>query len=298
VAASADFSFIDGTTQTVALVGHPVAHSLSPHIHNTAFQAQGVNAVYVATPVRPAEIEAAVAGLRALQFLGANVTTPHKEAVQAGLDTLTERAAAVGAVNTIVRTEASGGTVRLRGDNTDVAGFLAPLARRADDALQGAPMLVFGAGGAARAVVYGLLTRYRPERLTVVARRPEQAESLAASFAEHDARDALRVSTFDGAALAVRTSRLVVNATPLGMAPDRRGQTPWPSATDFGPEHVVYDLVYTPEATRLLQEADAQGATSIGGLDMLVEQAAAAYQQWTGRAMPREAVYEALRDRS
>jgi shikimate dehydrogenase len=165
------------------------------------------------------------------------------------------------------------------------------------DALDGAPMLVFGAGGAARAVVYGLLTRYRPERLTVVARRPEQAESLAASFAEHDERDALRVSTFNGAALTVRTSRLVVNATPLGMAPDRRGQTPWPNATDFGPEHVVYDLVYTPEATRLLRDADAQGAATIGGLDMLVEQAAAAYRQWTDRAMPREAVYEALRAR-
>ena len=131
----------------------------------------------------------------------------------------------------------------------------------------------------------------------MVARRPEQAESLAASFAEHDDRDALRVSTFNGAALTVRTSRLVVNATPLGMAPDRRGQTPWPNATDFGPEHVVYDLVYTPEATRLLRDADAQGAATIGGLDMLVEQAAAAYQQWTDRAMPRAAVYEAVRDR-
>ena len=288
---------IDATTQTVALLGHPVEHSLSPRLHNAAFEAQGVNAVYVATPVRPADLDAAVAGLRALQFLGANVTTPHKEAVQAGLDAVTERAAAVGAVNTIVRTEASSGTVRLRGDNTDVKGFLAPLTDRTGDALDGAPMLVFGAGGAARAVVYGLLTRYRPERLTVVARRPEQAESLAASFAEHDDRDALRVSTFNGAALTVRTSRLVVNATPLGMAPDRRGQTPWPNATDFGPEHVVYDLVYTPEATRLLRDADAQGAATIGGLDMLVEQAAAAYQQWTDRAMPRAAVYEAVRDR-
>jgi len=288
---------IDATTQAVALLGHPVEHSLSPRLHNAAFEAQGVNAVYVATPVRPADLDAAVAGLRALQFLGANVTTPHKEAVQAGLDAVTERAAAVGAVNTIVRTEASGGTVRLRGDNTDVEGFLAPLTDRTGDALDGAPMLVFGAGGAARAVVYGLLTRYRPERLTVVARRPEQAESLAASFAEHDDRDALHVSTFNGAALTVRTSQLVVNATPLGMAPDRRGQTPWPNATDFGPEHVVYDLVYTPEATRLLRDADAQGAATIGGLDMLVEQAAAAYQQWTDRAMPREAVYQALRAR-
>ncbi len=289
---------IDASTRLITLLGHPVEHSLSPLIHNTAFQAQGVNAMYVATPVRPDALEAAVEGLRALHLLGANVTTPHKEAVQPLLDEVTEQAAAVGAVNTIVRDETEAGPDRLRGDNTDVEGFLAPLDDEVDEGLDGAPMLVFGAGGAARAVVYGLLDRYRPERLTIVARRPEQAEGLAADLAEHDTKDALRASTFEGAALSVRTSRLVVNATPLGMAPDRRGQTPWPDSSDFGPDHIVYDLVYTPEATRLLQEAKAQGATPIGGLDMLVEQAAAAYQQWTGREMPRGAVYDALHTRT
>jgi shikimate dehydrogenase (EC 1.1.1.25) len=156
-------------------------------------------------------------------------------------------------------------------------------------------MLVFGAGGAARAVVYGLLTHYDPDRLTIVARRPEQAEGLAADLAEHAPSDALRVSSFEEATLSVRTSRLIVNATPLGMAPDRRGQTPWPNPVDFSADHVVYDLVYTPEETRLLRDAAAEGATPIGGLDMLVEQAAAAYRQWTDRDMPRDAVYEALR---
>jgi shikimate dehydrogenase len=283
---------IDATTQLVTLLGHPVEHSLSPRIHNAAFRAQGVNAAYVATPVRPEALEAAVEGLRALQFLGANVTTPHKEAVRPFLDEVTDRAQAVGAVNTIVRDE---DTDRLRGDNTDVDGFLRPLDEAVGDALDGAPMLVFGAGGAARAVVYGLLTRYRPERLTIVARRAEQAEGLAADMAAHAPDDALRVSSFEEAALSVRTSRLVVNATPLGMAPERRTQTPWPSPVDFSSEHVVYDLVYTPEETRLLREAAAEGATPIGGLDMLVEQAAAAYQQWTSREMPRDVVYEALR---
>ena len=286
---------IDASTRLVTLLGHPVEHSWSPRIHNAAFRAHDVNAVYVATPVPPGEIEPAVDGLRALGCLGANVTVPHKETVQPFLDTVTERAAAVGAVNTIVREERAAGPDRLRGDNTDVEGFLAPLDDRVGNALDGAPMLVFRAGGAARAVVYGLLDRYHPERLTIVARRPEQAEGLATDVAEHDATDALRVSTFEEATLAVRTSRLVVNATPLGMAPDRRGQTPWPAPADFSPDHVVYDLVYTPEETRLLREAAAQDATTIGGLDMLVEQAAAAYQQWTGREMPRDAVYEALR---
>jgi shikimate dehydrogenase len=281
---------IDAETRVVTLIGHPVEHSLSPRIHNTAFGAQGVNAVYVATPVRPAALEAAVEGLRALQFLGANVTVPHKEAVRPLLDDVSARAAAVGAVNTIVR---EGDT--LRGDNTDVEGFLRPLTEKVGDALQGTRMLVFGAGGAARAVVYGLLDRYAPERLTLVARRPEQAEALAADLDGYDVRDALRVTTFDDAAPAVRTSRLLVNATPLGMAPDHGDQTPWPDAGALHDDHVAYDLVYTPEETRFLRDAAAQGATTIGGLGMLVEQAAASYVQWTGADMPRDAVYEALR---
>jgi shikimate dehydrogenase len=156
-------------------------------------------------------------------------------------------------------------------------------------------MVVFGAGGAARAVAYGLLDRYRPERLTLVARRPEQAEALAADLNGYDARDALRVSTFDDAAPAVRASRLLVNATPLGMAPDRTAQTPWPDADDLGPDHVAYDLVYTPEETRFLREAAKRDTMTIGGLDMLVGQAAAAYEQWTGQNMPVAAVYETLR---
>jgi shikimate dehydrogenase len=281
---------IDAKTQVVTLLGHPVEHSLSPRIHNTAFEAQGVNAVYVATAVRPKHVEDAVAGLRAMRFLGANVTVPHKEAVRPLLDDVSERAAAVGAVNTIVR---DGDT--LHGDNTDVEGFLTPLAEQVGDAIADTRMLVFGAGGAARAVTYGLLDRYRPARLTLVARRPEQAETLAADLDGYDARDALRVSTFDDAAPAVRASRLLVNATPLGMAPDRTDQTPWPDATDFTPDHVAYDLVYNPEETRFLRDAAAQGATTIGGLAMLVEQAAAAYEQWTGHPMPTDAVYEALR---
>lgn len=286
---------IAADTRLVTLIGHPVEHSLSPRLHNTAFQVQEANTVYVATPVRPDAIEPAVKGLRALRFLGANVTVPHKEAVQPVLDEVSDRAEAVGAVNTIVREEREAAPDLLLGDNTDVEGFLTPLDDQVDDDLDGTAMLIFGAGGAARAVVYGLLTYYSPKRLTIVARRPEQAEVLAADLADHDPSDALRVSTFEGAALSVKTSRLLVNATPLGMAPDHRQQTPWSAADDFSPDHVVYDLVYTPEETRLLREAAARGATTIGGLDMLVEQAAASYRQWTGRTMPRDAVYAVLR---
>ncbi len=282
----------DARTRPLFLLGDPVAHSLSPRIHNAAFRHQGVNMVYLAARVTRAHLPAAVAGLRALGAAGANVTTPHKEAVAAMMDTLSAEAEAVGAVNTIVcRSEA--GAVRLHGDNTDVAGFLAPLHTFAGR-LRGAPMTVLGAGGAARAVVYALLTTFAPARLTVAARDPAKAARLAEAFAAHDPSGALRAAAWDEAGAAVRTSRLLVNATPVGMHP-LDTQTPWPRAADFGPGQIVYDLVYNPGTTRLLREAAARGATTLGGLEMLIGQAAAAYRQWTRRPFPDAVVRAALR---
>ena len=282
---------IDAQTRMATLIGHPVEHSLSPLIHNTAFRKQGVNAVYVATPVRPEAVGDAVKGLRALHFLGANVTLPHKQAVMPFLDAVSDRARAVGAVNTIICDDAHG-RVGLRGDNTDVEGFLAPLEARAD-ALNGAEMTVLGAGGAARAVVYGLLDRFQPSRLHLAARRPEQAGHLADDLAEHDDRSALHPVALGDAGTGIRASRLVVNATPVGMEPNDTA-TPWPEANDFGEGQIVYDLVYSPRETRLLREAADRGADVVGGLAMLIGQAAAAYRQWTGHDMPVEAVRDAL----
>lgn len=286
---------IDAETQLVTLLGDPVEHSLSPLIHNTAFEAQGVNAVYVATRVAKADLPAAIDGLRAMRFRGANVTIPHKQAVRQRLDRVTPRAEAVGAVNTIIREEPPEGPSTLRGDNTDVAGFLAPLQPHADR-LQGAEALIFGAGGAARAVTYALLTEYAPSRLTLAVRTPAKAEPLVLDFTAQDSNAALEIVSMDEAGPALRASTLVVNATPLGMHPDVDG-TPWVEAGDFSEAHIVYDLVYNPTTTRLLREAEVHGATPIGGLDMLIGQAAAAYEQWTDRPMPEDAVRQALHQR-
>ena len=274
------------TAHIAYLLGDPVAHSRSPLIHNAAFRAAGIDAAYRAVRVEAEALGGAVAGLRAPNVLGANVTIPHKQAVLSHLDALTPEAEAIGAVNTVVR--APDGT--LCGDNTDAAGFLRGLDARA---LHDAPALVFGAGGAARAVVYALLTALRPETLTLVARRPAQAEALAADLDAFDPDGALRVVPVGEAAGAVRSSRLVVNTTPLGMHPDERS-TPWPNASDFGSGHTVYDLVYTPQRTRLLDDANSRGAQTVGGLTMLVGQAAAAFVQWTGQPMPLAAVHAAL----
>ena len=276
----------------VALLGDPVEHSLSPLIHNTAFAAQGLNFAFAALPVSRERIEDAVRGLSALHFVGAGVTIPHKQAVLSCLDEWSPRARAVGAANLIVcRPDGS-----LLGDNTDVTGFLAPLLPFGDR-LRDVEMAVLGAGGAARAVAYALLDTFRPRRLALVARTPSRAEALVADLAGFDERGALEVHDAASARLAVRNAHLVVNTTPVGMYP-AVDASPWPDAADFGEGHIVYDIVYIPEETRLLADAARRGATVIGGLDMLVEQAAAAYVQWTGRTMPIEAVKDALRKRS
>ncbi len=274
---------------TVYLLGDPVAHSLSPLIHNAAFRAAGLDATYRARRIAPEELPEAVAELREPDVLGANVTIPHKQRVLPYLDALAPAAEAIGAVNTIVRQEDG----RLLGDNTDAAGFLHGLEGAGD--LRAAPAVVLGSGGAARAVVYALLTDLRPESLTIAARSTEKAEALVADLADLDPDDTLRVVSLGNAAAAVRGGRLVVNATPLGMHPDEHA-TPWPEADDFGPAHTVYDLVYAPAETRLLREAAARGARTIGGLAMLVGQAAASFARWTGTPMPLGPVHSALRN--
>ena len=178
-----------------------------------------------------------------------------------------------------------------RAHNTDVAGFLAPLA---EYDLDGVDATVLGAGGAARAVVYALLTAFAPSRLTVASRRVGQAEALAESLAPHDARGALRTAPLAAAPAA----RLVVNCTPLGMH-GMDDLSPVASGA-LGAGQIAYDLVYRPAQTRFLLDAQAHGADAIGGLPMLLGQAAAAYQLWTGCDMPidiaRRAALEALAD--
>jgi shikimate dehydrogenase len=286
---------VDATTRLVALIGDPVEHSLSPLIHNAAFQAQQLNFIYVALRVDVVDIATAIAGLRTLGFLGANVTAPHKQSVIPELDRLTEQASRIGAVNTIVARDV-GGRVELEGDNTDVPGFLAPLvAHRAR--LEGASMTILGSGGAARAVAYALLTTYNPHSLTLAVRSPARGESLASDLVPFDGTSALRVVPIRESRDAVRRSRLLVNTTPLGTHPDVQ-QTPWKDYDAIGAGHIVYDLVYNPHYTRLLQDAAGRGATTIGGLDMLIAQAAAAYVRWTGTKMPTRIVREALRERT
>lgn len=155
-------------------------------------------------------------------------------------------------------------------------------------------MLIFGAGGAARAVAFALLSTLRPRRLTIAARTTTNAERLVRDLAPCDPTGALRVVPVADARSDVQASRLLVNATPLGMSPHLEG-TPWPEAGTFTEAQIVYDLIYHPEHTRLLRDAAGRGAHTIGGLDMLILQAAASYVQWTGCVMPVNRVRRMLR---
>lgn len=270
----------DATTGLVVLLGDPVEHSLSPAIHNAAFQAQGLNLTYLACRVSPARLDAAVAGLDALGGVGANVTLPHKQGALALAASASPAARATGAANTLVRT-ADG----WHADNTDVEGFLAPLVPYVSS-LQNELAIVIGAGGAARAVAWACAERLQAARVIVAARRVEQAHELAAAL------DVDALSLDDAQALG-REAALVVNATPVGMAP-HVSSTPWSFAPDIRSGQIAYDLVYRPAQTRFLLEAEAAGATCIDGLPMLIGQAAASYRQWTGQEMPLDVVREVL----
>lgn len=264
---------ITASTELVVLLGDPVGHSLSPVIHNAAFAEQALDLVYLAHAVASGALPHAIDGLWALGARGANVTIPHKRAVLGLASEATETARTLGAANTLRR-----GDDGWVADNTDVEGFLDPL-RIHRQRVSGHPVAVLGAGGAARAVVYAVLRDLSPAHVTVLARRPDQADQLAVDLGAHGD---VRVAAMDDRE-AVRSAALIVNATPVGMDGNA---TPLAGLSMLHDRHVVYDLIYRPAQTPLLKAAESRGAETINGLPMLLGQAAASYRQWTGLAFP------------
>lgn len=270
---------LTGKTNIVGVIGWPVSHSVSPVMHNAAFAALGLDWCYVPLPVPldpPDRIGEAVRGLRALGLRGANVTVPHKQAVMPHLDRLSPAAKAIGAVNTIV-VEADGA---LLGDNTDAPGFVADLRDHAIDPA-GKRVLVLGAGGSARAVVYGLAAA-GCRAVAIANRTVDRAGQLAADMGAHFPAIPVSAHALPAAIDAlVAEVDLIVNTTSLGMTPNVE-TTPWDEGVPFHSSQVVYDLVYNPPQTRLLRKAADDGATAIGGLGMLIWQGAIAFERWTG----------------
>lgn len=281
---------IDARTQLVGLIGWPVEHSLSPMMHNAAFAALNMNWLYLPLPVPPQRVKAAVSGLATLGFRGANVTIPHKRAVLSALSSLTPQAEALGGVNTLLIGQGEEPTIV--GANTDAAGFLTALAGAGFD-VAGTRALVVGAGGAARAVVYALVEN-GVRAVVILNRSIERAQKLVEQFRGKAQQAQLRAMVSNGQNLISLSedSDLLVNATPVGMWPNV-DRSIWPAQTPIPSHLVVFDLVYNPHQTRLLQQARAAGARAISGLEMLIQQGARSFELWTNRPAPIDVMREA-----
>ena len=274
-----------GRTKNLAVIGWPIAHSLSPVMQNAALQKAGLDFAYIALPVAPEDLSEAVRGLRALGFRGFNVTIPHKTAIIPLLDEVDAAARAIGAVNTVVLEEG-----RLRGCNTDAAGFIGALEARSFSPA-GKRVVLLGAGGAARAVLWGLFQAGAAE-IVIGVRNPQKARPLAEEFSRYGT---IRLFEWHEESFrhAVRAAELVVNATSLGMAPEIEASPPIPWE-EVQPGTFFYDIIYTPAETSFLRRAAAQGCPVLNGEGMLVGQGAAAFKLWTGKTADFAVMAEAL----
>lgn len=261
---------IRGSTRVVGVIGWPVSHSLSPAIHNAAFAALGMDRVYLPLPVPPGGLADALAGLRALGVVGANVTMPHKAGCADLIADLSEDAERLRAVNTIVF-----GTEGPSGHNTDAPGFDRFLRHDAGFDPAGRAALLFGAGGAGRACALAL-ARSGLETLTVAVRDPDRAADLRATLAGFETE--LSVIALEDAATV--GSDLIVNATPLGAGGEVLPHPP------LGPRILAVDLLYRPSVTPFLSSARAAGGPAYGGLGLLLRQAGLSFELWTGQPAP------------
>lgn len=276
------------TLQT-GIFGYPIGHSISPAMHRAAFARAGVDASYAAWETHPDALADAVAKLRGDEYLGANVTVPHKRAVMAHLDEIDGVAREIGAVNTIVN---RGG--RLLGTNTDARGFIESLRAESGFDPRGADAALIGAGGAARAAARALADA-GVRTLTIANRTPERAAALASEIAARGvSARGIGLDAPDFPAVCA-DSALIVNSSSVGMSGGpAEGASPVPPGA-IARGCAVYDMVYNPPLTPLLAQAEAAGAKTVGGLPMLVHQGAAAWSLWTGIDAPVDAMRQAAR---
>ncbi|GAB4341723.1 MAG: shikimate dehydrogenase [Candidatus Abyssubacteria bacterium] len=280
---------IDADTRLCAVIGDPVRHSLSPAIHNAAFEALGLNYVYVAFRVE--DVGAAVAGMRALEnFEGLSVTIPHKVSVMRYLDEIDDITRSIGSVNTVVKQDG-----RLKGITSDGPGALKALADYGVE-VSGRKVLLLGSGGAARAISFALATLDTPPHVSILGIVPDELERLGEDLKKNTAAS-IAVHPLDEEVLRKRVpvSEVIIHCTPVGMHPNiddtliRREL--------LRPDHVVFDIVYNPKKTRLLREAEAVGCVTIPGLEMFVNQAVVQFELWTGQRAPVDVMRNVVEQR-
>jgi shikimate dehydrogenase len=268
---------ITGKTRICGIIGDPVAHTISPAMHNAAFRELGLDFIYLPFRVHKEDLAEAVRSLKALDIRGVNVTIPHKVDVMSCLDDIDEMAAYTGAVNTIVNNDGY-----LKGYNTDASGFIAAISAEKVNP-EGKQVVIIGAGGASRAISFILADRGAD--LMVLNRHPEAAQVLADRLSGLFRKDvqAMELSRQNLEAVLSR-AQILVNTTSVGMAP-QPDVSPVPVEL-IKPGLLVIDIIYNPLNTQLLKDAKKRGARIIGGIEMLVQQGAAAFELWTGRPAP------------
>ncbi len=277
------FPWPTGATKVFAVIGDPIAHSLSPVLLNAAFLALKLDAVYVALSVQREQLHGAVRGIRSLGVAGVSVTMPHKESIMVELDKLTDRARKLNSVNCVYWEDGE-----LVGDSTDGPAFVASLEEEIGAPIRGKSVMVCGTGGAARAIVVAL-SEAGAGAIVVVGRRAEAVERLVGLGG---------LMTRAGTADEARDCEILVNATNVGMSgTEGEGKSPIPAAF-IQSGHFVYDIVYHPLATPLLRDALTAGAEAANGLGMLVHQAARAFWIWTGEEAPLDIMFHVARSRA
>ena len=268
---------INGKTKLCGLMGDPVEHSVSPAMHNAAFRALGLDYVYLPFRVRREDLAAAIAGVRAFNVRGLNITIPHKVEVMGLLDKIDRAAGQIGAVNVLINDSG-----RLTGYNTDAEGFLSMLTGHGIEP-RGKNVVVLGAGGAARAICCALASHEAV--LTILNRSAIKAQACASDIAKAFSTQVNAPElNRENIAYALQGADMLINATSVGMLPEA-GATPVDSDL-LGPHLTVIDIIYNPCQSKLLKEAAKAGAKTINGLEMLAWQGALAFEKWTGLQPP------------
>ncbi|MCP6757465.1 MAG: shikimate dehydrogenase [Fischerella sp. CENA71] len=284
-----DKKLITGKTKLLGVIGHPIEHSLSPVMHNAAIAQLGIDYIYLPFPIKPEDLYTAISGFAAIGVVGFSVTIPHKQAIIPLLSAVEPIAQAVGAVNTVINKNNS-----WIGTNTDVEGFLAPLQTYHQDWSQKVAVIL-GNGGAARAVVAGC-TQLGCAEIHVVGRNVQRLRDFSKSWVSSPLQVNLCVHKWDELPKLIPQADLLVNTTPIGMYP-KVDESPLSAAemANLSPQAIAYDLIYTPNPTKFLQQAQHRGATAIDGLEMLVQQGAAALKIWLQReSVPVDVMRQAL----
>lgn len=264
---------INSKTKLICLLGHPVEHSKSPEMQNKALELDEINAKYMAFDVEPKKLKEAVEGLKAINFMGANVTIPHKENVMKYVDGLTDEAKNIGAVNTLYIEEG-----KLIGDNTDGRGFVLSLMEDGGVDPKDKKALILGAGGAAKAISTKLVME-EAEEINIFDLDEDKSKMIVNNIEKINVKTRIKIIKKDEMEEIAKKMDLIINCTPVGM---KENDPLLLSPSVFSEKQLVFDLIYNPKKTKLLLEAEKKGAKILNGLGMLVYQGALSFEKWTG----------------